>query len=905
MSHHPQVWIPSSGRGTATGTRWLPLLLLLAVTAMLSAGCSRAHYRRNADQEVYSLLDCGSRDPRWPLPDYTIDPDPKSRMAYPYSPDCPPLPPDDPTAHLLMQCVDCKKGWPCWKHRGRTPHVENPFWRAYLPTNEDGEVIIDRQGAVQLALVHAPSYQQQLENLYLSALEVTFQRYQFDTIFFARNATFFTAGRTNGESRSTLATDTGLGFRRAFATGGNMVVDVANSLVWQFAGPDTYSATSLASFSLFQPLLRGAGRQIALESLTDSERALLYNIRQMEFFRHGFYMQVIAGANPATGNFGAAGSGGYFGLLQSQIRIRNQEIYVRGLRNYVEQMEAFYRSERVTAYNVDVARQNFYEAQSALLRLVNEYENSLDSYKISLGLPPDVELNVEDHLVDQFNLLTPSMIATQEKAEDFLSIIRDPGVPLPADYLKQMLEARSETLERIEDVRGDLKHLAAQLPRRRRELEGASNRPEIRELQLDANAWSVSALDARYEALVDEFEYQTQPPDVPLPPDAIVPLSRRLEDVKEFTDDPPAFTAKRLPLTPEDRQSLGLTDPAAVAAEMDRRQRQVARDVLDELTYALWTLSILQARIRLEAVTLVPVDLDSDTAFSIARQNRLDWMNERGALVDQWRQIEIAADALQADLDVRLSGNIGTTGNNPARFSSTNSQLRVGFEFDSPLDRLRERNAYRATLVAYARARRDYYSFEDRVHQNLRLTLRTLMLTQLNFELLRIQLRSTISQVEQTQLRLREPAKAGASAGQSSFNESSAREMAFAQQSLLNAQNSLLGSWVGYEVLRMSLDFQLGTMRLDEQGMWLDPGPIEEPQTSTPPVPAEIIPPGVEMPLGVTLDEEPADNGQPPASDRAGEPRLPGFSLPVPAPPLAPQNAAAPVPQLLPAMENQ
>ena len=45
--------------------------------------------------------------------------------------------------------------------------------------------------------------------------------------------------------------------RKLFATGGELVVGVANSLVWQFAGPDDYSGTTLLDFSLVQPLLAG------------------------------------------------------------------------------------------------------------------------------------------------------------------------------------------------------------------------------------------------------------------------------------------------------------------------------------------------------------------------------------------------------------------------------------------------------------------------------------------------------------------------------------------------------------------------------------------------------------------------------------------------------------------------
>jgi hypothetical protein len=66
------------------------------------------------------------------------------------------------------------------------------------------------------------------------------------------------------------------------ATGGELVVGFANSLMWQFAGPDNYSAESILDFSLVQPLLRRGGRARVMERLTISERSLLANVRQMQ-----------------------------------------------------------------------------------------------------------------------------------------------------------------------------------------------------------------------------------------------------------------------------------------------------------------------------------------------------------------------------------------------------------------------------------------------------------------------------------------------------------------------------------------------------------------------------------------------------------------------------------------------
>jgi hypothetical protein len=84
-------------------------------------------------------------------------------------------------------------------------------------------------------------------------------------------------------------------------------------------------------------LLRGAGRDVALEQLTFVERALLANLRAYHQYRQGFYTQVAIGelgvAGPQRGGggtviagFSGQGSvGGYIGLLQQLQRKRNTE----------------------------------------------------------------------------------------------------------------------------------------------------------------------------------------------------------------------------------------------------------------------------------------------------------------------------------------------------------------------------------------------------------------------------------------------------------------------------------------------------------------------------------------------------------------------------------------------------
>ena len=95
-------------------SRPVTLALLGVLVAIFSAsGCSRAHYRRQADAEAFALTREKVVSPHSDLGGkYSIAIDPRSRMYDPYNPDRPPIPEDDPEAHRFMHCVDGKKGWP-------------------------------------------------------------------------------------------------------------------------------------------------------------------------------------------------------------------------------------------------------------------------------------------------------------------------------------------------------------------------------------------------------------------------------------------------------------------------------------------------------------------------------------------------------------------------------------------------------------------------------------------------------------------------------------------------------------------------------------------------------------------------------------------------------------------------
>ena len=263
---------------------------LILFVGML-VGCNQRLYRLRADKEVKYLVVQKSNDPRWDLHNFTIGMDPRSRYFDPTDPDGVPMPFDDPASHRYMHCVAAKKGYPCWHMYGDWYGLENPRWKdvltRYNEVKEDGSVRLSMNGSVCLAQVHSSDFRTQVETIYLSALDVSTERYRFDVQFFGDSSTVYnaagkalspagtqntlTVGEPPGSPAGSPAVNS-IAFNKMFATGGELVVGIANSFVWQFAGKDSNSASSLLNFAFVQPLLKGGGRVVALETLTRAER---------------------------------------------------------------------------------------------------------------------------------------------------------------------------------------------------------------------------------------------------------------------------------------------------------------------------------------------------------------------------------------------------------------------------------------------------------------------------------------------------------------------------------------------------------------------------------------------------------------------------------------------------------
>jgi hypothetical protein len=939
----------------------------LLALALALGGCTRGRYYVQADREVSTLLAEKSCDPRWAVPaSYNVRQDERSRFYDAYNQVFPPMPPDDPTAHRYMHCVDGMKGWPRWHLNGDRTTLDNPDWRDRLhevvnltPT---GAIRLDLPSAVRLAYLNSLDWQDQLETLYLSALDVSTERFRFDVQFYGGNTTAYAnQGPLNpaGES-TTWTTDTNLRVQKYFATAGTMVVSLLNSVVWQFAGPDRYSNVSLLNFNFVQPLLRNAGRSIALEPLTIVERALLANLRRLQFYRQGFFLQVAVGAgNPpglqrrggffggtgftgftgtgiggfgniggvffggggvglqtgggGTGGAGFAGGGagnlgGFLGLLQARQQIRNAEQNLSSQERALALLDANLEAGLVGLEQVDQLRQSVETNRAGLLQAKTSLTNQLETFKVNvLCVPSDTQVALDESFIEKFQFISPAMQDLQNQLGDFLATYSF-GAEEPLKETEDPRQDEPLLLPEPIPVPGSPDAEAIPAPPPDGEPE-ASTSPETEALESGVDRTLVAAALERLGGLRERLEKQATEVEADLARVSTA-SSTRISGMRATERE--TFTREMRLLKDDLARLLGETERAEDEIERlgrgltEENLRRTADEVVKLVTAvsaAVDEMSLIQARARVEAVTIDLEPLDPDIAFEIARANRLDWMNNRAALVDQWRLIQYNAMSLLAGLDIVIDGDLYTVGNDPARFRAPAGAAYAGVRFDPPLTRLIERNNFRQAILDYQQVRRQQIQYEDRIKLAIRQSLRQLELDQRNLETQRRAVIIAIRRVDQTRLMLTQPAAppplpgpdgtvlADPSAGQ--LGPTATLNLIYAFNDLRSSQDALTSIWINAFATRASLAQQLGVMELTDDGVWVDrpfgmaDRAAADEMPLPPPVPQEWLdhleevgsprplPSGAEMPAEPDR-KGPSRKGVPRAADAeaaAGEPR--------------------------------
>ena len=379
-------------------------IFLAAISVASLPGCSREWYRADADKQVNGILAERKSETLGYQPETTTEtpppPDPKkapkksyeklpltiqapaepspiepSRVIVPFAPlgpelltiDIPAPGPDD----LQQQDLSPSR---------RTPR------RLQLgpPAPADRTVKLDLFKSLEYAVQHSRDYQTQMETLYLAALDVTLERHMFDPRPFANATYVYNGGQDDVSYRSALTATGQAGVRQQLPYGGEIVasglvqfVDAIND-----SSADGESAELALTGSI--PLLKGAG-MVNLEALISSERQLVYSVRQFEDYRRSFAVDIASQ---------------YFRILTAQQSVVNRRTNYRNLAALLERSEALYQAGRLNFLQVQVSASSLYQAENSLINAEANLANTVDDFKLILGMEIDSELVVMPSALD-------------------------------------------------------------------------------------------------------------------------------------------------------------------------------------------------------------------------------------------------------------------------------------------------------------------------------------------------------------------------------------------------------------------------------------------------------------------------------------------------------------------------
>jgi len=314
------------------GVRVVYWILSAAIILGISGACSPEHYKAEADKEVYQIIDDKWQDDFGHKANYMV-----SDSNIPASPN------------------------------------DIQIEQAAPPTG-----IISLAEAIAIATAKNRDYLRQKEQLYLSVLDLTLARHRFARQWFGT----IDAGYARDSSDEDIGYDAETGFNQLLADGARISTSIAIDWARFLTGDPRTSLGSALSASVTQPLLRGRGRKVVQENLTQAERNALYQIRSFNRYRKTFVVSIVDD---------------YFRVLQQRDAVTNAQNSYESKVKLRERLEMEANEGVTPQFQVDQAEQSELLARDSLTRAQQRYEQQLDAFKIRLALPTDTEIELDQN----------------------------------------------------------------------------------------------------------------------------------------------------------------------------------------------------------------------------------------------------------------------------------------------------------------------------------------------------------------------------------------------------------------------------------------------------------------------------------------------------------------------------
>ena len=341
--------------------------LLLAALAALSSCKSPEKQRRKADEAAARIISAKQKEAFGAEEPFTIErPSDTLRRRLLEGQGLPRVGDDSLGTDRLARIAKWPEDYPPRSDRPSAP------WEGADPFALS---LID---ALQVGARNSRDYQAQKEEVFRTALDLDLARNDFS---------WLADGSVEGAGEADLSPGGAEGVRgsgdlgasKLLKTGAILAGSIGVDLVKLLTGGRESSLGIFADTSVVLPLLRGAGRHVVLEPLTQAERDVVYALRDFDRFKRTFAVQVASA---------------YFDVLRLLDRAENAEENYRNLVVLSRRTRALAQAGRLPGVQVDQARQDELRARDSWIAALQSYEDRLDRFKETLGLPADARIEL-------------------------------------------------------------------------------------------------------------------------------------------------------------------------------------------------------------------------------------------------------------------------------------------------------------------------------------------------------------------------------------------------------------------------------------------------------------------------------------------------------------------------------
>ncbi len=243
--------------------------------------------------------------------------------------------------------------------------------------------------SLRIAFHNSRDYQTRREELYTAALALANARRGWDFPLVGGTIEG-AAGREvvnrEGETNSgELAPE--LTLTQQLVHGGVFTLGASVELLSDMLGWQSTTLGSLLSANFTQPLLQGGWRGLAYEEQYRLERDFVFSVLEFERFTQEFAVATLAD---------------YYNVLQQRDQLANTRENINRLKDTLALTKTLVAGGLKSRIEEDQAEQNLLQAQVRYQQDLQRYEDTLDRFKLSLGLPiaSRVEGNYPEALVE-------------------------------------------------------------------------------------------------------------------------------------------------------------------------------------------------------------------------------------------------------------------------------------------------------------------------------------------------------------------------------------------------------------------------------------------------------------------------------------------------------------------------